>query len=277
MFPIVRDSVESGKCFVSCYVCENVLLYGTFSALMNRPILVKIPLGLPRQKVYRARHGVGSMADLMPAVPAADLIRRAGGIRAVARLSGLSKDAVTALCQGKGSLRSYDKMVKALGFTLQIEDGKSRRWRTLHSSTFQCWETPPELWQSILARLTISRFDLDPCSPRNNGPVAALKHFTERDNGLLQSWHGHVWVNPPYGRTLSQWIDKAIQEHQHGRATIAALVPSRTGTRWWHRAIASGARPEFLAGRIRFWRDGQPGDTAPFDSAILWWEQITDV
>ena len=238
---------------------------------MKRTILVKIPLGLPRQKVYRVCHGVGSMADLTPAVSAAVLIRQAGGIRATARLSGLSKDAVTALHQGNGSLRSYSKMVQALGFTIQVEDGKSRRWRALHSSAFQCWETPPELWQSILDRLNIRHFDLDPCSPRNDGPVAALKHFTEHDNGLLQSWHGYIWVNPPYGRALSQWIDKAIQEHQHGQATIAALVPSRTGTQWWHRAIASGARPEFLAGRIRFWRDGQPGDTAPFDSAILWW------
>ncbi|MDD2705343.1 MAG: DNA N-6-adenine-methyltransferase [Acidocella sp.] len=243
---------------------------------MNRTILIKIPADLPTHAAYRARHGVGAMAMLRPAVPAANLISRAGGIRAVARLARLSKDTVLALSKGKGSLRSYTTMAAALGFSVQVEDGKSRRWRALHSSAFQCWETPPELWQSILVRLNISHFDLDPCSPRNDGPVAAIKHFTERDNGLLQSWHGHIWVNPPYGRALSQWIDKAIQEHQHGRATIAALVPSRTGTQWWHRAIASGARPEFLAGRIRFWRDGQPGDTAPFDSAILWWLRRDD-
>ena len=238
---------------------------------MHRTILVKIPLGLPRHKVYRAQHGVGSMADLTPAVSAAELIRQAGGIRATARLSGLSTDALSALHHGKGSLRSYSKLVQALGFSLHIGEGKSCRWRALHSSEFLCWETPPELWKSILDRLNINQFELDPCSPRNDGPVAALQHFTERENGLVQPWNGHVWLNPPYGRALPQWIDKAIQEHQHRGASIVALVPSRTGTQWWHRAIASGARAEFLAGRIRFWRDGQPGNTAPFDSVLLWW------
>lgn len=241
---------------------------------MNRTIFIKIPLGLSREKICRARAGVGSMADLSPSISASDLIHRAGGIRATSRLSGLSKDAVMALQRGKGSLRSYSKMIHAMGFALQIEDGKSRRWRALHSSAFQCWETPPELWQGILARLKISHFDLDPCSPTYDGPVKALKHFTEHDNGLFHPWRGHVWVNPPYGRALSEWIDKAIQEHQQQRtSSIVALVPSRTGTQWWHRAINGGARPEFLTGRIRFWRDGQPGDTAPFDSALLWWLQ----
>ena len=51
--------------------------------------------------------------------------------------------------------------------------------------------------------------------------------------------------------------------------TITGLVPARTGTKWWHRAVDSGARVEFLRGRVRFWREGREGEAAPFDSAVL--------
>ena len=52
---------------------------------------------------------------------------------------------------------------------------------------------------------------------------------------------------------------------------VIALVPARTGTNWWHRAIAGGGKPEFLRGRLRFiGKDGTPGAAAPFDSALIW-------
>lgn len=53
--------------------------------------------------------------------------------------------------------------------------------------------------------------------------------------------------------------------------TITALVPARTGTAWWHRALAGGAQVEFLRGRVKCWKDGKEGNAAPFDSALLLW------
>ena len=43
-------------------------------------------------------------------------------------------------------------------------------------------------------------FDLDPCSPVNRPWPTAAQHFTVRDDGLAQAWHGRVWCNPPFGR-----------------------------------------------------------------------------
>jgi hypothetical protein len=161
------------------------------------------------------------------------------------------------------------RLAEAMGMQIAVERGKSDRWKALHSTHYHAWETPPELWKSVLDRLQIDQFDLDPCSPRDDGPVPARTHLTELDDGLAQAWQGIVWVNPPYG-SITIWIDKMVSEAAHG-VLIVALVPARTGARWWHKAIESGAKPQFLQGRIRFWRDGKPGDAAPFDSALLWW------
>ncbi|MBU2806170.1 adenine methyltransferase, partial [Acidithiobacillus ferridurans] len=104
------------------------------------------------------------------------------------------------------------------------------------------------------------------CCTRNNVP--ADRHFFESDNGLAQEWGGLVWCNPPYGRAIPDWIAKSAAAAAGG-AQVLVLIPARTGARWWHEAIAAGATPLFLRGRLKFWRNGVEGDAAPFDSAIL--------
>lgn len=126
--------------------------------MKNRKILVKIPQGLDRQKAYRARRGIGSMSDLAPVVPGAALITMAGGVRAASRVSGLSTDTVMATGKGAGSLRSYMKLAQALGMAVKVEAGKSDRWKTLHSSDFMAWETPPGIWMGVLGRLGVEAF-----------------------------------------------------------------------------------------------------------------------
>jgi hypothetical protein len=37
-------------------------------------------------------------------------------------------------------------------------------------------------------------------------------YFTEVDNGLVLPWHGRVFVNPPYGREIRLWVQKARAE-----------------------------------------------------------------
>jgi len=67
-------------------------------------------------------------------------------------------------------------------------------------------------------------------------------------------------------------IDKMVTEALRDAViTITALVPARTGTAWWHRALAGGAQVEFLRGRVKCWKDGKEGNAAPFDSALLLW------
>ncbi|MCR2831460.1 phage N-6-adenine-methyltransferase [Acidithiobacillus ferrooxidans] len=225
----------------------------------------------------RALSGVGSMKNVVATGPSpASLVNVLGGVRPAARATGMGTDTVYALCRGEGSISSYRKLAAAAGLSVEVVRGKSRAWQTLHSSLDMTWRTPPEVWRMVLVRLDIHQFTLDPCSPGPDSAIPCADHYTPAEDGLSRSWGepggaGAVWVNPPYGRALGSWIDKMIAEAYRGVKMIA-LVPARTGTKWWHKAIDAGAEAEFLRGRLRFLDgDGNPRDAAPFDSALLWW------
>jgi hypothetical protein len=76
-------------------------------------------------------------------------------------------------------------------------------------------------------------FDLDVAAPPGGAPfVPADTYYTVEDDGLLQPWHGRVWMNPPFSKT-EPWGDKFIA-HRHG----VALVPTSNG-RWYTRLWAA--------------------------------------
>lgn len=97
--------------------------------------------------------------------------------------------------------------------------------------------------------------------------MCARVNFTHDDDGLTLPWHGVVFVNPPYGRTLGLWVAKTRQEVEEGRArTVVALLPARPDTTYWHQHVAGRAVVYFLRGRLRF-SDGE--QAAPFPSALV--------
>jgi site-specific DNA-methyltransferase (adenine-specific) len=92
-----------------------------------------------------------------------------------------------------------------------------------------------------------------------------------RRDGLAQDWAaeaatlgGDVWMNPPYGRTIGDWMSKADQECANG-ATIVCLVPARTDTRWFHEYCAHHEL-RFIRGRLKF---GTATNSAPFPSLVV--------
>jgi site-specific DNA-methyltransferase (adenine-specific) len=131
------------------------------------------------------------------------------------------------------------------------------------SSKHDDWETPQELFDELDREFG---FTLDPCSTHDNAKCE--NHFTVEEDGLNQSWDGEtVFMNPPYGREISKWIQKAHQESVH--ATVVCLIPARTDTQYWHDHIFGQADDlRFLKGRICFERDGKRGPS-PFPSAIV--------
>lgn len=241
---------------------------------MRRTIFLKVRANLPPHTRRRARAGIGALSTVAAPNPSPGAIIAAlGGIRAAARAAGMGFDTLYRLQSGGGTLSAYCKLSSAIGFRVVIEESKSKRWEILHSSQDMTWQTPPEVWQDVLNRLGLEQFDLDPCSPGQSSPIPCTNRFTVADNGLSQCWGAPgstVWVNPPYGKALSVWIDKIIQESCRG-IKIIVLVPARTGTNWWYKALSGGGKPEFLRGRLRFiGPDGERGDPAPFDSALIW-------
>lgn len=70
-------------------------------------------------------------------------------------------------------------------------------------------------------------FDLDVSAPVDaQTNVPSKKQYTVKDDGLVQSWYGNVWMNPPYSKP-APWVDKFL-EHRHG----IALLPFTRG-KWW--------------------------------------------
>lgn len=72
-------------------------------------------------------------------------------------------------------------------------------------------------------------------------------------------------MNPPYGREIGQWVQKAYESAQAG-ATVVCLLPARTDTQWWHRYVLKASEVRFIAGRLKF---GGSTSSAPFPSAVV--------
>lgn len=133
---------------------------------------------------------------------------------------------------------------------------------TVHfSSETNEWATPQNLFDHLNR---IYKFTLDPCSDGTN--AKCTKYFTEKDDGLAQDWSNDtVFMNPPYGRSIKDWIKKAYEESQKG-ATVVALIPSRTDTRYWHDYCMKSAKITLIKGRVKF---GDGNAPAPFPSALI--------
>lgn len=128
------------------------------------------------------------------------------------------------------------------------------------SSKTDMWSTPQDFFDKLNFKY---QFTLDPCSTIENAKCE--KYFTVEDDGLKQDWSGHrVFMNPPYGRVIKDWMRKAYEESLRG-AVVVCLVPARTDTAWWHEYAMKG-NIEFLRGRLKF---GGKKNSAPFPSAVV--------
>jgi site-specific DNA-methyltransferase (adenine-specific) len=141
--------------------------------------------------------------------------------------------------------------------------------KVLFSSANDNWATPQSVFEPLNAEFA---FTLDPCCHVHTAKCA--KYFTAKDDGLRMSWHGEkVFMNPPYGKSISLWMKKAYEEAQAG-ATVVCLVPARTDTKWWHEYSMKSNEIRFCKGRIRFIaaNDNEvlgEKETATFPSAVV--------
>jgi site-specific DNA-methyltransferase (adenine-specific) len=193
--------------------------------------------------------------------------RRELSQRDVAALAGISRNTLARLEAGHDvGLPALCAVGKVLGAGLSLLDGTTFYATTAQGSAFHGWHTPRALFDRVEA--VLGPFDLDPCAPAGGGsPVRARVRFTESDDGLELEWFGRVFMNPPYGRSLSHWVCKAREEASRG-ALVVGLLPARTDTAWWHTHVAGSAHIVFVRGRPAF---GDQKTSAPFPSALAVW------
>ncbi len=130
----------------------------------------------------------------------------------------------------------------------------------MFSSKTDLWETPQKLFDELDSEF---HFDMDVCANPENAKCE--KFFSPEMDGLKQNWNGMCWCNPPYGKEIGKWIQKAA-ESVHGGATTIMLIPARTDTKWFHEFIYGKAEVRFLRGRLKF---GNAKNYAPFPSMIV--------
>ena len=138
------------------------------------------------------------------------------------------------------------------------------------SSKTDLWSTPQDFFDQLNEKYN---FTLDVCATDENTKCPLW--ITKEQDGLDIDWHTYLtcqeqeypltcWMNPPYGREIGAWMEKALAQSKKG-CTVVCLVPSRTDTRWWHNYAMKGDIT-FIKGRLKF---GGHKTNAPFPSAVV--------
>lgn len=127
----------------------------------------------------------------------------------------------------------------------------------MFSSKTDLWSTPQDFFNELDKEF---HFETDVCAIPENAKCE--KFYTPEMDGLAQNWTGVCWCNPPYGREVGKWVEKASKAN----ATVVMLLPARTDTRWFHNWIYGKAEIRFIKRRLKF---GGQKNAAPFPSMVV--------
>lgn len=132
----------------------------------------------------------------------------------------------------------------------------------MFSSNTNEWATPQAFFDELDKEFN---FSLDPCATPQNAKCA--RYFTKEIDGLAQSWRDEtVFCNPPYGRDISKWVEKAYRETLSGAKLVVMLIPARTDTSYFHDYIYQKHEVRFIRGRLHF---NESKNAAPFPSMVV--------
>ena len=131
----------------------------------------------------------------------------------------------------------------------------------MFSSNTDLWATPQDFFDNLNAEFD---FDVDVCASPENAKCDT--YFTKEQDGLLQPWVGTCWCNPPYGREIGKWVQKAYASSKDEGSTVVMLLPARTDTKWFHEYIYNQSEIRFIKGRLKF---GESTNSAPFPSMVV--------
>ena len=132
---------------------------------------------------------------------------------------------------------------------------------SLYQSNKQDWSTPRWLFDLLNNEFN---FDLDVCADNENKKVD--RFYSIEDSAFEHHWVGTCWMNPPYGRGISEWMAKAWRSALVPPTKVVCLLPVRSDTKWWHNYAMESSEIRFLNKRLSF---GGSSNKAPFPSAII--------
>lgn len=133
------------------------------------------------------------------------------------------------------------------------------------------WGTPKALFDVLNNEFN---FSLDAAASDRSHKCE--NYYTKEDDALTQTWYGNVFINPPYGRVIRDWLTKALNSLEHINSAVF-LLPAYTESKWFQDIIIpNSTEVRFIRGRLTFelfeegkeWSNGK-GYIAPFPSAVV--------
>lgn len=120
--------------------------------------------------------------------------------------------------------------------------------------TFNIHEKTPDNLYEVLNNEF--HFDFDPC------PLESLM------DGLSCKWGRRCFINPPYGKQIRIWLEKALHEIFTNNTSVTVfLLPASTDVKWFHEiVIPKASEIRFVKSRLKF---GEHKQSAPFASMIV--------
>lgn len=123
------------------------------------------------------------------------------------------------------------------------------------------WETPGWLFSKLNA---VYGFTHDAAADESNHKCERYWSGEPSDTPIGWNSKDMYWCNPPYGRSIGDWLKSA----HISKAKVIWLLPARVDTRWFH-SMAEKHQMILLKGRLKFELKGQQVATAPFPSMLL--------
>jgi len=126
------------------------------------------------------------------------------------------------------------------------------------------WETPQEFFNEINKEF---RFDVDVCAVESDAKIATF--LSPAVDALSIPWRGKCWMNPPYDRSITYWVEKAYKESQKG-SLVVCLLPGRSNdTKWFHNYVMRSSEIRFIKGRIQFLHNKKHGSGSNISNILV--------
>ena len=134
----------------------------------------------------------------------------------------------------------------------------------LFSSKSVEWRTPDWVVDLVHAEFSLQ---LDACATSEN---TQIEHYISPEQDALEvEWvecmpsdrpGQSVWMNPPWGRGIGRFVQRAYDQSQKHRLVVVCLLPASTDTRWWADYVMRATQVRLIRGRLHFIRsDGHTG------------------
>lgn len=129
------------------------------------------------------------------------------------------------------------------------------------------FETPIAFVKYIEDRLEVV-FTLDAAADENNTKAPVWIDIEE--DCFKARWGGTVWLNPPYGRKIPNFLER-VNSQTKNCDLIAVLLPARVCTRWFHDLVVPYVSEiYFIKGRLNHHHHSSVDNScAPFPSMLL--------